>query len=207
MSSSEKFRYGSPVFTLALHLFRRYATEEELDTEEMEKVTIQEFYEWGTMQTDLFPDREELKEFYDLEDDTEFDQIEKFFSSPFVMCEAFAPWWTVLTLSSRRRSKYTPVMASLTFCVYFDDGQVAKIETPFKAPIKDGVSDGLLLAVWQTQIQQVESLIRENGIDFLYDESCNNDNPNTSRTRTISTGTRKIVRGEEFENPDIDSTD
>jgi len=187
MEHNPKLRYQSAPFTLVLHLFRRYLVDNDLDTSDAEQATIHEFYDWTQEQDELFPDQSLLSEAYDLAEDDEdaFEFVEQIFDSPFTACGHLTSWWPALVYSGRPPLKHPPVSIFLNVGVVFEDGQIATIPMPL-GPQETPYTAGLILTFWRRQLEVVEELVRSQGIDFLHDSSCTDDDPTTTRNIEIT---------------------
>jgi hypothetical protein len=67
-----KLRFNHAGFTLVQHLFRQFLSDNELDTEQAQHVTIRQFYHWAQLRKmgdEFFYDKEELQQLYGLEEE------------------------------------------------------------------------------------------------------------------------------------------
>lgn len=165
-----KLRYNHAGFTLVAHLFRQYLVEEDLDTKEAEHVSIGSFYKWAKERRDdneLFPDKAELQEFYEI-DDEHFEFVEKVFSKPFFACSHLYVWWPLLCLSGRKPLKHKPIAISLAVSIQFDDGLTAHLPMPLGIQ-SEPFSDGMVLTLWRAQMSQISNMLRDTGLDHIHD--------------------------------------
>lgn len=171
---NNKLRYDHPGYTLVAHLFRQYLVDNDIDTEQAEKVTIRQFYEWvvadqGEPTVDsLFPDKSALQETYDISDEV-FEDITGVFSNPFDACARLYTWWPLLTLAARKPLTNTVAAIALTVSVHFKDGLDAIFTMPLK-PDLGPFTDGLVSTLWRGQLVQVGTLLRSKGLDAIHSE-------------------------------------
>ena len=167
----DNLRFDSPIFTLVQHLFRRFVVETEQSTEEAEHSTIREFVEWANEQYQLFPDKEELEETYDFDEES-FELVSKMMERPFLACGQLYSWWPLLVLSSRKPLKHKVKAISLAVAVKFDDDQVVHFPFPLEHEMSDPYTDGMILTLWRNQLNQAIDMVAAEGCDRIYEKCC-----------------------------------
>jgi hypothetical protein len=170
-----KLRYNHAGFTLVSHLFRQFLVEENIDTEAAERVTISQFYKWVKGRRDvhaeyeygLFPDKDELQEAYDIEDE-HFEFVDNLLSKPFLACSHLYVWWPLLCMAGRKPLKNKPVAISLAISIQFSDGLTAHFPMPLGLQ-SEPYSDGMVLTLWRAQMSQIANMLRDSGLDEIHD--------------------------------------
>jgi hypothetical protein len=167
---SAKLRFTHAGYTLISHLFRRYLTENDLDTQQAESVTIRHFYNWIQAQIELgklFPDKDNLKEVYNLEDEP-FEFVEELFSNPFSACAKLYSWWPLLTLAGRPKPRQKVTAIALTVAVQYEDGVIARFPMPLGLQ-SEPFTEGMALALWRGQITMVGQMLKSKSLDQIHD--------------------------------------
>lgn len=165
-----KLRFNHAGYTLISHLFRRFLTETDKDTKEAETVTIRQFYNWIQAQIEsggLFPDRADLQELYEIDEDA-FDFVEEMFDNPFNACAKLYSWWPLLTLAGRPKPKNKISAIALTVAVQYDDGVIARFPMPLGLQ-SEPFTEGMALALWRGQITMVGQMLKSKSLDEIHD--------------------------------------
>jgi hypothetical protein len=172
--SSSPLRFDHPGFTLTGHLFRQFLVEEEMTTKDAEEVAIRTFYEWAMVRIEsnpecelpLFPDKEELIELYDFNDEI-FELVSALFENPFSACGQLYEWWPMFCFAGRRPLKHKIEAISLSAAIRFEDGHMAHIPMPTGAQAEP-YTDGMIMTLWRGQLNRISQLLVVDGADSLH---------------------------------------
>jgi hypothetical protein len=170
-------RFDHPIFTVTLHLFRQYLVDNDLDTEEAEKVTIKQFYEWGQARREenshenfpAFPDANQLLELYDITEE-DLATVDELFEDPFNCVSELHIWWPLITLSTRgvpvNKISSIAIMASIKF----ENGYT--IHLPKNLPLaKDAYGEGALISLWRSCLNAITEMVSVKTMDKIYAEN------------------------------------
>lgn len=170
-------RFNHPAFTLTLHLFKNYLVEKDLDTEQAEKVTIKEFYEWvkerqeenAMLEHPAFPDLADILTKLDI-DDEEFIYVENMFEDPFICVSNLHPWWPVIRLYLRKSPDIKVELISLTASIKYDNGVTAHLPMILPAT-SEPFNEGVIGSVWRSQLNVLTQTVTEKGLKAIYDQA------------------------------------
>lgn len=159
------------LLNLAKHLFRDYCGEKNLDTTEMEKVSIEDFYNWyheSNWNLSLATEqRQEIMEAYYITADC-CDFLHQMLANPFRAMHALHNFWPVLTLMGRAPIKHKVTRVRLHHIVEFADGKQIKLEGKTEAAQDEVLTDGLMTALFQGHAMGMAGTLGKLGVDALY---------------------------------------
>lgn len=162
----DNLRHDSPVYTLAIHLFRQYLVDNNKTTADAEAVSLKDFYYYLHSRDELFPDREELMVTYDVTDE-ELLILENAVQDPFDFMSELFLMWPMISFAFRDPPKHVPVYVELSGMVAWADRTTSlpcRIAVPQGMPI-----DGFVLTSWRKSLYDTMNLyMHVGGADGLY---------------------------------------
>ena len=180
---TRKLLHDGAVYTLAHHLITCLMEDKDLDTEQVKKLRIVDFYQWlheryQTYNT-LFTDREEIEATYDVEDQ-HFTDFENMTKNPFVFCGMMLTWWSKLILRERP-PKHKIMGICLTASIQFEPHEPGANPRAFQLPMlvwhpvnTEGVplNTAGIIGLWRVQLNQVFDMLMQDGTDGIYEKFC-----------------------------------
>ena len=176
MSDEQQPEAGKPVdemevIRLAKHLFREYAAEFNIDTEQMMKVKIKDFYNWyhETNQNVLLGTEQniELREKLKLSE-VSCDLFHQLMSCPFRACMMLYPLWPMMVLSGRPPLKTKPLGIRIVLHVGFDDGKVMNLIGQCANDPKDPFTDASINTLFRNYGMKMIDELGQHGLDEWY---------------------------------------
>jgi hypothetical protein len=166
-----KLRFNHAGFTLVQHLFRQFLSDNELDTEQAQHVTIRQFYHWAQLRKmgdEFFYDKEELQQLYGLEEE-HFELVEKMLSDPFDAAVHLFSWWPLIVMAGRYKPKNKVAAISLAGSIRFEDNTTAHFLMPLGLQ-SEPFTEGMISALWRGQLMMLDRVLKEKSLDELHDE-------------------------------------
>lgn len=162
----DNLRHDSPIYTLALHLFRQYLVDSNKTTKDAEAVSLKDFYYYLHAKDELFPDREELMVTYDVTDE-ELLVLEEAVKDPFQFMTELFLMWPLIAYAFREQPTRQPVYVELSATMAWDDRTTSlpcRIAVPAGMPV-----DGFVLTSWRKSLHDTLNLyMHVGGADGLY---------------------------------------
>lgn len=162
----DNLRHSSPMYTLALHLFRQYLVDHDKTTQDAEGVSLKDFYYYLRGKDELFPDREELMITYDVTDE-ELLVLEEAVKEPFQFMTELFLMWPMISYAFRERPAHQPVYVELSATLAWDDRATSlpcRIAVPEEMPV-----EGFVLTSWRKALYDTMNLLMSlGGTDGLY---------------------------------------
>jgi len=146
----ENLRLDSPIYTLALHLFRQYLVNSGKTTEDAEQTSMRDFYIYLSAQDTLFTDRDELVALYSITEE-ELELFEERVRDPFQFLADMYPIWPMVAFAFKHSPKIMPVSIALTALIKWDDGTATALPNVVEVPAGVPV-DGFVLTAWRRMV-------------------------------------------------------
>lgn len=156
---------------LLTYMFREYAAEDNLTTEDLVKVSPVKFVTWVReyMVTLSAPDLDLLLTDLHITRET-FDFVQTRLQDPFSSSVFLQAMWPMLTLSGQPPLKNKIKFLHVSISLGFEDEQLVQFVVPTYARAELPFTNALLVSCLQAQVRDIITSIAEHGADALHEQ-------------------------------------
>jgi len=183
MHPSEEPAAGKPqasteqrIVSLLKLLFRTYAVDHELDSEQLRTVKMPSFAQYSTSATDWYHSadtRAKIQDALQLQDE-DFESVFTLLQDPWSAAALLAPVWHMLALSGQPPVKHIPEFLHVSLTIGWNTNSTAAKALRIQIPTawKQGapLTNGFLCSLLKDQFDGMLQTIAGNGLDALYEQ-------------------------------------
>jgi hypothetical protein len=158
---------------LCRYLVRELASEEELSTEDIEKLPLQRFFEWfHANQYRLEQELPELREKLGFSEE-DMAGVWELFENPFTVCGVLWPIWYQVVETGRNTIKNPLSAIDVAVTLVYDMGKpserAVRINGTMRVHPGDQLTDGFICSMISHQGQAIAKLLWDNTVDKVHD--------------------------------------